>query len=269
MPTQPHPPPESSYNPDFFSQLFEIEDRHFWFRARNTIIATLVKSMVPSFPRNYHMLEVGCGTGNALRYLESAASGGTVLGMDLFEDGLRFARRRVSCPLVQADILQPPFERQFQLIGLFDVLEHLPDDDKILSDIYRLLAPEGRLLITVPAHQMLWSYFDEASHHFRRYSKSDLSARLEAAGFDIHYLTEYMLAIFPLVWVGRRLAALKARFYPRDGSASDQMASQELGIVPLINPLLSFLLSQERHLVVRRCPLPFGTSLLAVAVKPT
>src|SRR5690349_10563409 len=89
----------SSYEPAYFAQLFAIEDRHFWFRARNRVLGRLVAGLTRGLPPGYRVLEVGCGTGTVLHTLEQACPAGTVIGMDLFAEGLAFARRRTTCPL--------------------------------------------------------------------------------------------------------------------------------------------------------------------------
>lgn len=257
-----------TYDPHYFAPLFAVEDRHFWFRARNRLIVTLVRQMTASLPAGYRVLEVGCGTGNVLHALEDVCARGTLAGMDLFIEGLRFARRRVQCALVQGDMHHPPFDATFDLIGLFDVLEHLPDDRQVLRDLHTMLAPGGVLLLTVPARQALWSYFDEASHHCRRYETDDLAAKLRETGYTVEYLTPFMAPLFPLIWLGRRAARLLNRRKGNDApKAADAMALGELRIVPVVNDALYGLLSQESRIVARRKRLPLGTSLLAVARK--
>ncbi len=258
-----------SYNPAYFSPLFAIEDRHFWFRARNEAIATLVHQIASGLAPGYRVLEVGCGTGNVLRVLEKTCVDGKVVGMDLFAEGLLYARRRTACPLVQGDMHLPPFGRQFDLIGLFDVLEHLPNDLQVLRDLYSLLQEGGALLLTVPAHPSLWSYFDEASHHVRRYRVSELESKLINSGYRVEYLTQYMASIFPLVWLGRRIASLTDRRSARDADRTDRLALAELRIVPVFNDILTFMLAQEVRFITRRRRLPIGTSLLALARKET
>jgi len=122
-----------SYDPEFFDQLARIESKHFWFRARNQVIATLAEQVTKNLADGYRMLEVGCGTGNVLRALQQACPRGIVVGMDLFAEGLAFARTRTSCPLVRGNLEQPGFGVQFDLIGAFDVVEHL-SDDRIAGD---------------------------------------------------------------------------------------------------------------------------------------
>lgn len=259
-----------SYDPDFFAPLFEAEDRHFWFRARNQVIAGLVSRITAGLAPGYRFLEVGCGDGNVLRVLERVCHSGTIIGMDLFAEGLRYARLRTSCPLVQGDVHANPFAMQFEFIGLFDVLEHLPDDMQVLGDIRGMLAPGGALMLTVPAHQSLWSYFDDASHHCRRYEQLELDTKLQRAGHRVEYISQYMMSIFPLVWLGRRMASLVKR--SRKGGArspqqTHQLAVDELRVRPGVNGVLTWVLSQESRLIAARKHLPIGTSLVAVARK--
>ncbi|MBZ0321231.1 MAG: class I SAM-dependent methyltransferase [Anaerolineae bacterium] len=259
--------PDTSYDPSFFSLLFEIEDRHFWFRTRNHIIRQLVQQITRDLPANYRVLEVGCGTGNVLRHLEQVCAENSIMGMDLFWDGLHYAQQRVTCPLIQGDMHNPPFGVRFDLIGMFDVLEHLSDDIQVLADLHRMLALGGRLILTVPAHASLWSYFDEASHHYRRYPKSDLQQKLNAVGYEIEFISYYMMSIFPLVWLGRRMASLLNGKKEQRVADVNEMAARELKITPGVNGFLTAWLMQESRLISNRKQLPIGTSLLAIARK--
>ncbi len=255
----------SSYDPFYFTPLFAIEDKHFWFRARNKIIITLVKQIIAGFNTKYKVIEIGCGTGNVLKELEITCQPASLFGMDLFMEGLSYAKLRVNCPLLQGDLHNSPFNTKFDLIGLFDVIEHLPDDIKVLNDLRTMLVPGGALILTVPAHPALWSYFDTASHHFRRYRLRELTIKLEQTGYDIEYITQYMAIIFPLVWVGRRLSILVSRLKKNSQQQTQKLAENELRIIPLINDLLLRLLSWEVHFIKRRFHLPIGTSMIVVA----
>lgn len=259
--------PHSSYDRDLFALLFAVEDRHFWFQARNKIIATLVKQITADIVPGYRVLEVGCGTGNVLRVLERTCHSGTIIGMDLFSEGLKYARKRTTCSLIQGDICAAPFKKRFNIIGLFDVLEHLPDDLQVLRDLNTMLTCDGVLLVTVPAHNELWSYFDETSHHYRRYEIAELECKLIGTGYKVEYLTQYMVGIFPLVWIGRRLKALTRKHRPSDVARPYDIVLAELEIMPWLNNLLSFLLWWEALLIARRRRLPLGTLLLAIARK--
>jgi SAM-dependent methyltransferase len=250
------------YDPLFFEQLARIEDKHFWVRARNHLILTLARGVASSLTPCNRLLEIGCGTGNVLRVLEKACPSSRVVGLELWFDGLRHARRRSRAALVQGDIRNSPFGTQFDLLGMFDVLEHLREDQETLELAHELLRPGGNLLVTVPGHQSLWSYFDEAAHHCRRYSIGDLRRKLEKAGFEIEFISNFMACVVPLVWCYRKLAGMR-----RKTKTIQQLASDEFRIVPIVNQLLMGGLYLEAKWVSRRHRLPVGTSLVAVARK--
>jgi ubiquinone/menaquinone biosynthesis C-methylase UbiE len=248
------------YDPAFFNSLDQIEDRHFWFRARKRVVGSVVRNLTGRLAPGYHVLELGCGNGGMLRLLKDCSPGGTVVGMDLFAQGLRNARTRCDCALVQGDASRPPFGEQFQVVGMFDVLEHIEQDVAALRDVRRMLAPGGAIVITVPAHMSLWSYFDVAAHHARRYCTQELATKLDAAGFKVEYVTQFMGAIYPLVWLGRRVKAMLG------GSRNAiKQTQQELRITPGLNTLLDHALAGEETLIRNRRTLTRGTSILALA----
>jgi len=261
-------PVEASYDQSHYPSLFAAEDRHFWFRVRKRVIGALTQQLVAEFPPGYRFLEIGCGNGNVLQALEQVCAGGSVIGIDLFSEGLRFARSRVTSPLVQADIYAPPFKTAFEMIGLFDVLEHLPDDTDILAHVWTMLPPGGALMITVPAYKSLWSYADRHANHKRRYSRQELEQKLLDAGFKVEYITYYMMSIVPLVWLGRILAnrALKRSTHPAD--LERRMFHNELKIRLGMNQFFYQTIAQEIPFIERRRQLPFGTSLIALARRP-
>ena len=256
------------YDPVYFSPLFEIEARHFWFRARNKMIGSLIEDETRHYPEGYSVLEIGCGTGNVLQLLEKVCRNGCVIGMDLFYEALTFARQRVSCSLVRGDLHASPFAAQFQIVGMFDVLEHLSDDRAVLRDVYAMLAPGGLLFLTVPANPSLWSYFDEASHHARRYLLADLNQKLLETGFQIEQISYYMVSILPLVWAERKLQGKNPPKNVDSEQAAHDMTVNELKIIPGINEILGWLLATETWCLKRKIRLPAGTSLMALARKP-
>ena len=256
---------EGGYDAKYAPALAAAEDRHFWFRARNAVIRAVVSTIEPTLTSGYRVLEVGCGTGNTLRVLAGACGRGSVVGMDSQHDGLPFARRRVSCPLIQGDIRQPPFppSLRFDLIGMFDVLEHIPDDVDALVALRSRLCAGGVLLLTVPAAPELWGSFDVASRHCRRYTTETLQASLRAAGLEVEYLSPFMTSLYPFALIKRRWRMPRVR----EGHRRDPVAD-ELRIVPILNGALEWLLASEAPFVAARRRLPLGTSLLAVARNP-
>ena len=255
-----------SYDSAHFSALFSAEDAHFWFQARNHIIGTLVQQLDSEYTAGYRFLEIGCGNGNVLRTLEEVCAHGHVMGMDLFAEGLRYARQRVNVPLVQADIYAMPFRVKFEMLGLFDVLEHLPNDTDVLTQLHAALPPNGALLMTVPAYPSLWSYADELANHKRRYTVESMSSALQDTGFQVTYITHFMMSILPLVWVQRKLANYRIA-HTDSPDLGHQIFQDELKITPVVNNVLTSLLKREASFIRRRKPMPFGTSLLVLAHK--
>ena len=246
------------YDASFFDELVRFEDRHFWFRSRNFLIQELAKNISCELNPRW-VLEVGCGTGNVLRVLRETFRQSTVVGMELWFEGLRHARTRTSGPLVQGDVRNFPFARQFDLVCMFDVLEHIPDDREILRALHKAIRPSGMLMMTVPAHQFLWSYFDEAARHCRRYSPSELRTKLLEVGFEVEFLSQFMASTFPMLWAYRKL-----RGAPKQGSDPQRLISEDFHPVPIVNPILNAILNVEARWLVSGHTLPFGTSLVAI-----
>jgi len=260
------PNPTPSYDPDYFEPLANAEDRHFWFKSRNQLIRIFLIRLQDRITKTDQILEAGCGTGNVLRSIMGVFPTGSVIGMDLYHQGLVYAKSRVSCPLLQGDMHNPPFGTQFALVGLFDVMEHLEDDNLVLRDLNRMISDEGYLLLTVPAFSSLWSYFDVAGHHVRRYQKTDLNRKLELAGFRVIHLSYFMGILFPVVWLRRKISKKHLSINQNQGQIF-QSTVDELRIIPVLNDILGWILSWENQLIKIGIPLPFGTSLIAVAQK--
>jgi SAM-dependent methyltransferase len=257
-----------SYSPEHFAPLFEAEDNHFWFRSRNRCIAQVLRSL-NGFGSVRDVLEIGCGTGVVLAELQRLFPASNVVGVDLFEEGLEFAKRRFQGTLLHGNIFEMSFDRLFDVIGAFDVIEHLDEDEKLLRVLWRLVRPGGHLILTVPAHQNLWSYFDEAAGHRRRYSVADLSRKLKWAGFTGVFVTQFMGALFPAMWIKRRFLGETATRLSAASAERQQAAVQsDLQVNPVLNRIFEVLLWPESHLVSRRIRLPLGTSLIAVAQRP-
>ncbi len=258
------PEDRRSYDPQFFRKIAAVEDKHFWFCARNRIIAAAVQSVIKGLQPGYRVLEVGCGTGIVLHELRQVCANGEVIGMDLYPEAVALASQRAGCSVIAGDILNPPDLGKFHIVGIFDVLEHLRNDREILCGLNRILEPGGTLILTVPSRMSLWSYFDIASCHRRRYEDDELRETLSQSGFHVEYLTGFMMSLFPLVWLFRR--ARRGRAIEKDHRATEK-ATTELKIIPILNGFLKAVLMAEAIAVRNRLRLPFGTSLLAVARK--
>ena len=187
--------------------------------------------------------------------------------MDLFVEGLALARTRTLRPLVQGSIEEPSFGGAFDLIGAFDVIEHLDDDLNVLRSVRAMLKPRGVLLLTVPAHQSLWSYFDEVSHHRRRYEPNELCTKLNGTGYRVEFCSLFMAATYPILWFTRRIRSMRHASDPDSTEINRALTLKELRIMGGVNGLLTFLLMPEVSLLRSRIRLPFGSSLIAVATR--
>jgi len=155
--------------------------------------------------------------------------------------------------ILEASLLNLPFPAgQFDAIVCADVLYHIADDNAALRELRRVLRPSGTLIVNVPAHPWLWSYHDEAVAGLRRYRRGDLHRQLIAAGFATTRLTHWNTLLLPLIAARRKLLPP-----PQHGSDVQEFSR------PL--ELLGRGATALERVWLRLAPLPFGTSLLAIA----
>lgn len=252
----------SAFDAAGIQRLLAAEDRHFWFRARNETITALARAPIRDLPDNFRIVEVGCGSGNVLRILQTlAADRGHVEGLELSPQAADVARARTGLLVTNGYVSDLDPHSSYDLIAAFDVLEHIADEAQALVQMRERMSPGGRLILTVPAHQSLWSPFDVASGHERRYSMRTLSRTLRASGFQIEYVTYFMSLLFPPMWLRRRLL-------PSEKHDMGALLDSEFQIVPGVNRIAYELLRREALAVSRRWRLPIGTSLAAIARRP-
>lgn len=176
-----------SYPEDGHEICHAVEEHSFWFRHRNAVICSAVSRFRPA-PR-LPFLDVGGGNGFVARAI--ADLGHDVVVLEPGAAGASAARAR-GLEVVEASIVDAQVrEQSLGGIGLFDVLEHIEDDVEALRRLRTMLAPDGRLYLTVPSHRWLWTHVDEASGHFRRYTRRSLVDTLERAGFEVDFASYY------------------------------------------------------------------------------
>jgi SAM-dependent methyltransferase len=248
-------PKRTSYNPEHFARLFSLEARSFWFRGRSDLIEW---ALARYFPSAHHVLEIGCGTGYVLERLHRAFPDLALSGTELLGEGLVYARERIgdAVSLQQADATQLEFREAFDVIGAFDVIEHIEDDRRVLSNVHAALRPGGGVLLTVPQHAWLWSATDVAACHVRRYSRNELRRTLVDAGFDVVRMTSFVSFLLPAMWL--------ARLRKREGMAE---VEAELDLPDFANAIGRATARLESLLIRHGIDLPVGGSLLAVARK--
>jgi len=234
-----------------YDSMAEIDERHWWYVARRKVLAELIRRKVRP-PKDAKLLEIGCGTGHNLKMLGEF---GSVDGLEIDEAARSFAEKRVGQEIFSSPLpeLAGIPEHHYDVVGAFDVIEHIADDVGAVASIARLLKPSGKLVMTVPAHQWMWSAHDVVNHHQRRYSKASLKRLIDGSPLKLETMGYFNSLLFPVA-VAERLAS-KAR------GKDDANLAPPAGP---INQALERIFAAER-LAIGRLPLPPGLSLFAVA----
>jgi SAM-dependent methyltransferase len=214
--------------------------------------AALLEQIVPASGEPPAILEAGCGYGGNLPLL---AQFGSVCGFELDAKARDYAASMIDAPVAFGMLPEQPgfADRRFDLIVMFDVLEHIEEDVASLARLRAMLRPGGMILVTVPALPWLWSKHDEIHHHKRRYSRRSLEETLRAARLVPVKIGFFNSLLLPLA-IGQRLAD---RLLAREGRV-DAMPPKAL------NAMLAGIFGLERK-VVGKVAMPLGLSLFAVA----
>ena len=257
--------PELAFESDGFDseaheKLALFEQRCFWFRGRNRLVQFALQRF---FPSAQYLLEVGCGTGFVLAGFADVCPEMRLVGGEIYLTAFKHASSQVPhAEFIQVDACNLPYENEFDVIGAFDVLEHIDDDDRALKQMQQALKNKGGLILTVPQHQWLWSVQDEMACHKRRYSREELVNKIELAGFQVIWVTSFMSVLLPLMVVSR------FRWRGTGGRRVSWGDTLEFQLPEWLDFLLEKACGVERSLLEKRGQsLPFGGSLLVVAVK--
>ncbi len=246
----------ATYSIFHYKVISKVELEHFWFRARNHMIITLVNAFVPKNERR-SFLEVGCGTGIVLDTMNTL--GFSVTGLDVNGTALDYAKAK--CPdahLIRQSLYSYQTSRRFHAIGAFDVLEHQSNDTLFLKRCYELLEENGTLFLTVPAGAWLWSPLDVTSGHKRRYEREDLDDKLRKAGFHIVFSNYWSVLTLPWYILFRLYSVRKKSAGTIDGYLR----------IPerVFNTFLYYLLRLEQVFFLRY-RFPFGATLVICVKK--
>lgn len=173
-----------------------IEQQHWWFLARRQIMAELVRRIAPA---KSSVVDIGCGTGANLAAL---ARDFTCVGIDPSPVAIQLAQQRF--PNIHfvcgstSDGLSPPCDRA-NVYLLMDILEHVPDDFLLLSQVLSSIRPGAHVLITVPAEQNLWSAHDVSFGHYRRYDQARFERLWTGLPVTPRLVSYYNARLYPIV----------------------------------------------------------------------
>jgi len=234
-----------------YDRMAELDELHWWYRARREVLQSLIDRVVAP-PANAHILEVGCGTGHNMKMLERF---GSVDGIEIDPEARAFAEKRTGKTISSSALpaLTGIGRKHYDLVAALDVVEHIADDRAAVDALASCLKPGGKLLVTVPAHQWMWSKHDELNHHKRRYSKRELKRLIEGSPLRLDAIGYFNSLLFPLA-VGARLASKVTG----KGGGDDTLPPKP------VNYLFERAFAAERRLI-GTVPLPPGLSLFAVA----
>ena len=235
------------------TELRELDDNYWWHIAKRRMVSALLEQHVPAPGR---LIEGGVGAGrNLLAFRELGYS---VAGYDIMPEAVEFCRQRGIDDVQVHDLGQPwpVAEGSVRAVVMLDVLEHLADPVQVMKHARDILAEDGGLVFTVPAHPELFGDWDRRLGHYRRYTAKMLREQAAAAGFRVRYLSSWNALSLPAAYVVRGYQ----RFFPKDRAAEFPRVS------PFVNRMMLRACAVERWFD-RAIPVPFGLSLVGVLQK--
>lgn len=241
-------------NKNAFDEMKNTQDSHWWFRGKRAILEKLLNSLCLSL--NAQILEIGCGTGSNLTLLSKF---GNITALEIDNEARKYAAELAGIPVLNGWLPDGLFNisgKKFDLICMFDVLEHIESDSESLKTLREYLVPDpankGKLFITVPAYQWMYSQHDKELSHFRRYSKNELTDKLTVAGYKICSIGYMNTLLFPLMLLSR----LMGKFCSHKDTGTKTPPA-------VINTLMFRIFSTEKNWAPK-VKMPFGGTVYAI-----
>lgn len=243
-----------------YRQFLELERDHWWFQGRRRCYFAILEHYLGNL-RGLNVVDVGCGMGGMLPELKRF---GEPVGIDADLESIRICRERgFTRSFVGGGAELPLRDGSQDLVTLFDCLEHLEDDRRALAEIRRVLRRGGHAFFSVPAYQFLYSNNDRVAHHFRRYTRGELVAKVRGAGLAVVKATYVNVALFPAILPAVLALKAKERLFPKP---DDTRTNLSLKPPRWANKLLAGVFGGEGRLL-RHVSAPFGHSLALLARK--
>ena len=250
-------------DPTAYRQFLELERTHWWFRGRRSVYLGLLRAHL-SGARPKRILDLGCGMGGFLG--ELGELGGQVFPSDVSVESLVHCRERGFGRGVAASGYALPYrDGAFDLVCLFDAIEHIDDDARVMREVARVLAPGGLVFVTVPAYQFLYANNDRVAQHRRRYTRGMLRSVIDQAGLTVERNTHANVFLFPLILPS--VLALKAleRFSKQQERSDHTNLSWP---IPAFVHSLCYRVFAAELAFTRRFDWPAGHSIAALGRKP-
>jgi len=264
---------DQEYDPTGFGVLRDMQIRHFWYRGRHRFVRyALARALGPATVganAALRAIDLGGGCGGWIRYLKERDPDrfAELAVGDSSRHALEFAAPVVGPGVAryQIDLYDLGWRERWDLAFLLDVLEHIPDDRRVLHQIRESLCPGGTLIVTTPALQSLWTYNDDLAKHVRRYSRRDLAVLARESGLELVWSRYFMFLLSPLLLASRLGSPDLARMSPAE-IAEHARRTHSTPPWP-VNRLLGLIFAAETPLGAW-LPFPWGTSVLAVMRRP-
>lgn len=238
---------------DVYKANYELEETYWWFVARNSIVYELVQKYCSS-EENGYVLDFGCGTGGFAKILSKKFK---VICIDPSPIAIEYCRSRGLEFVFQSTVDDLKFQNHnLKAICALDVIEHIEDDIGTLKKLNSYLKTNGKLIVTVPAYQWLWSNHDVLHMHKRRYSKRHLHEVLIQSGFEVIYISYFNFFLF--------IPAVIKRFLTRKRIIEEQPPVEPVS--NFANTVLKKVFLFEKYFLPR-VKFPFGLSIIAIARK--
>ncbi len=231
-----------------------IQSGHWWFECRRRLVRRQLTRL--ALPSDTPSLDIGTSTGVDLRLMRDLGMS-ELTGVDVSELATRFCKEERLARIVQADCRHLPFETgAFKLALAADVLEHVEHDQKAVVEFNRILAPGGRILVTVPAFKSLWGLEDEVAQHYRRYRLGQLRKLFADAGFSIETSFYFNYLLFLPIWLARRIIRAVGMKLESETQLNTRLLNHALKAVFMIDIATAPWIKP-----------PLGVSILMMAVK--
>ncbi len=245
-------------NKNYVAQYHRLETTHWWFLIRQKIITQVLKKYIPRQKDSLKILNAGAASGASLHWLSLFGEVISVENDPVFLDFLLSEK----IPVIKASVTALPFDDDsFDLVCALDVLEHVAGDTKAMAELIRVCKPGGKICITVPACQSLWSVHDEVNNHFRRYSKSEIINLIDKKKNKLLYSTYFNTILFPVIFIVRKMEKLFRKKDNKEKSDFDYYKTNRW-----LSDGLKKIFGLEVFLL-RFVKFPFGVSLLTLIEK--
>ena len=243
---------------DLYAQMYELEEVYWWHVAKRRLVRDWLDRTEFQFGNKIYV-DVGCGTGKMMEEMRDWKKWRLVTGLDSSDEALSFCAKRSRLKTIKANLEKelPLADNWADVITCLDVVEHVRRDQFLLKECARVLKPGGILMVTVPAHQFMWTYWDDVLGHKRRYSLNQLVNKLERAGFGVERKSYFYSFLLPVALVFRVM---------KSSTKNWKNKSDFFRLPKMFNNLLLELTRFERKLM-QKMEVPLGLSVVCLARK--